>query len=113
MEATSDTPDGLSELDARRRLAQYGPNEIREEPFRLLQGIRKRFWGPLTIGDVVVASVGAYEGILMAAVPAVALAGTFAAVLVAALLLNEIKIWFFQSTGILGQLNPIASKHSP
>lgn len=57
----------------------------------------------ITIGNVIVASILGYGGILMAPVSAVILVGTLATVLVTALLLNEVKIWIFQSTGILGR----------
>jgi H+-transporting ATPase len=67
-----------------------------------------RYVAATTIGNVVVASVLAYWGILMAAVPATILLGTLAAVLAAALLLNEIKMWIFQSTGILRMSNQSA-----
>lgn len=81
-----------------------------------LTRVRDRVWSlapstyvaATTIGNVIVASVLGYWGILMAAVPAAALAGTLGAVLVAALLLNEVKIWLFQSSGILGRSNQIA-----
>jgi H+-transporting ATPase len=62
-----------------------------------------RYVAATTIGNVVVASVLGYWGIFMAAVPAVALVGTIVAVVVAALLLNEVKIWIFRSTGLLGR----------
>jgi H+-transporting ATPase len=81
-----------------------------------LTRVRDRVWSlapsqyvaATTIGNVIVASVLGYWGILMAAVPAVALLGTLGAVLIAAFLLNEVKIWIFQSTGILGRSNPTA-----
>lgn len=84
-----------------------------------LTRVRDRIWSlapslyvaATTMGNVLVASILAYCGVLMVAVPAVALVGTLAAVLITALLLNEIKMWIFQSTGILGRLNPIDSKH--
>jgi H+-transporting ATPase len=67
--------------------------------------------GATTIGNVTVASLMAYWGILMAPVPAVILAGTLVVVLVGALLLNEVKIWIFQDTDILGFWNQVAPKH--
>jgi H+-transporting ATPase len=41
------TESGLSEEEARTRLAQYGYNEIRQEPTGPLRGILKRLWGPI------------------------------------------------------------------
>ncbi len=72
-----------------------------------------RYVAATTIGNVIVASVLGYWGVLMAAVPALVLAGTFGVVLVAALLLNEVKIWIFQSTGILGRVGSGPSQASP
>jgi ABC-type phosphate transport system permease subunit len=40
---------------------------------------------------------------MMAAVPAVFVVGILGAVLVAAFLLDYVKIWFYQNTGILGK----------
>ncbi len=62
-----------------------------------------RYVALTTIGNVAVASVLAYFGILMAALPAWILLGTLGIVLAAALLLNEIKIALFRSSGILGR----------
>ena len=45
--ASIDSEDGLSEAEARIRLAQYGYNEIREEPSNPFRSIGKRFWGPI------------------------------------------------------------------
>jgi len=46
--AVADARDaGLSEAEARIRLAQHGYNEIPEEPAGVLRGILKRFWGPI------------------------------------------------------------------
>lgn len=61
-----------------------------------------RYVAATTIGNVIVASALGYWGILVAAVPAAVLVGTLGAVIVAALLLNEVKIWISRSTGILG-----------
>lgn len=55
-----------------------------------------------TIGNIAVASVLAAAGILMAPVPVELLAATLGAVLLAAVLLDQIKIWVFQGSGILG-----------
>jgi hypothetical protein len=55
-----------------------------------------------TIGDVIAVSGLAFWGIMMAGVPAVFLVGTLGAVLAVAFLLDEVKIWFFRKTGILG-----------
>ncbi len=38
---------GLSSLEASRRLAQFGPNEIPEEPPHVLRDLAGRFWGPV------------------------------------------------------------------
>ncbi|BAI62540.1 P-type ATPase [Methanocella paludicola SANAE] len=57
-----------------------------------------------TVGNVVVASALAILGILMAAVPVIYLIGVLGAVLAATFLLDEVKIWFYQSTGILGKV---------
>ena len=76
-----------------------------------LTRIRDRLWSfppscyvaAATIGNVIAASALSYWGILMAPVPAVLLLATLAAVLAAAVLLDQIKIWIFQSTGIMGR----------
>jgi H+-transporting ATPase len=72
--------------------------------------VRDHFWSfapsryvvAATIGDVIAVSGLAFWGIMMAAVPAVFLVGTLGAVLAVAFLLDEVKIWFFRKTGILG-----------
>jgi magnesium-transporting ATPase (P-type) len=46
-EATISPETGFSEAEAQTRLAQYGYNEIREEPSGPLRGILKRLWGPI------------------------------------------------------------------
>jgi H+-transporting ATPase len=56
-----------------------------------------------TIGNVIVASALAYWGILMTAVPATYLLTILGVVIAAALLLNQIKIWIFQSSEVLGK----------
>jgi H+-transporting ATPase len=42
-----ESDEGLSEAEARARLAQFGANEIQEEASGLLRGILKRLWGPI------------------------------------------------------------------
>jgi H+-transporting ATPase len=42
-----DVTRGLEEAEAARRLAQYGPNEIREREESLWHRIFRRFWGPI------------------------------------------------------------------
>ena len=74
--------------------------------------VRDHFWSFLpsrsvvaaTIGNVIIASAFAILGILMAPVPAILLIGIFGAVLAIAFLLDEVKIWFYQRTGILGKI---------
>jgi H+-transporting ATPase len=41
------SPDGLSEDDAKTRLAQYGPNEIREKKTNPALKFLSYFWGPI------------------------------------------------------------------
>ena len=72
--------------------------------------VRDHFWSfapsrfvvAVTVGDVVGVRPR-LRGILMAAVPAVCLIGTLGAVFAAAFLLDEVKIWIYQNTGILGR----------
>jgi H+-transporting ATPase len=81
--------------------------------------VRDHFWSfapsryvvAATIGDVIAVSGLAFWGIMMAAVPAVFLVGTLGAVLAVAFLLDEVKIWFFRKTGILGGSSQ--TPHSP
>jgi H+-transporting ATPase len=47
VEVTIATEAGLSEAEARTRLAQYGYNEIRQEPSGPLRNTLKRLWGPI------------------------------------------------------------------
>ena len=39
--------DGLSQAEAQKRLAQYGPNEIEEKKTNLLLKFLSYFWGPI------------------------------------------------------------------
>jgi H+-transporting ATPase len=41
------SPDGLSEAEARKRLAQYGPNEIEEKKTNPVLKFLGYFWGPI------------------------------------------------------------------
>ena len=41
------SPDGLSQAEAAKRLAQYGPNEIAEKKTNELLKFLKYFWGPI------------------------------------------------------------------
>jgi H+-transporting ATPase len=41
------SPDGLSEAEAKKRLTQYGPNEITEEKSNALLKFLGYFWGPI------------------------------------------------------------------
>ncbi len=41
------SPDGLSEAEAQKRLAQYGPNEIAEKKTNALLKFLSYFWGPI------------------------------------------------------------------
>ena len=41
------SPDGLSQAEAQTRLAQYGPNEIKEEKTNALLKFLTYFWGPI------------------------------------------------------------------
>jgi H+-transporting ATPase len=47
MEVTMSAAEGLSEAEAQTRLAQYGYNEIRQEPSGPLRSVLKRLWGPI------------------------------------------------------------------
>jgi H+-transporting ATPase len=41
------SPDGLTQAEAQRRLAQYGPNEIEEKKTNLFLKFLTYFWGPI------------------------------------------------------------------
>src|SRR5271155_300337 len=41
------SPDGLSQAEATKRLAQYGPNEIAEKKTNALLKLLSYFWGPI------------------------------------------------------------------
>ena len=41
------SPDGLTQAEATRRLAKYGPNEIEEHKTNALLAFLKYFWGPI------------------------------------------------------------------
>ena len=41
------SPDGLTQAEAARRLAQYGPNEIAEKKTNLILKFLSYFWGPI------------------------------------------------------------------
>jgi magnesium-transporting ATPase (P-type) len=41
------SPDGLTDTEAKKRLAEYGPNEIEEEKTNLLLKFLSYFWGPI------------------------------------------------------------------
>ena len=41
------SPDGLSQAEAQKRLAQYGPNEIEEKKTNLFLKFLTYFWGPI------------------------------------------------------------------
>ncbi len=41
------SPDGLSQVEAQKRLSQYGPNELTEKKTNLLLKFLSYFWGPI------------------------------------------------------------------
>src|ERR1700735_5771872 len=41
------SPDGLTQAEAQKRLAQYGPNEIEEKKTSELLKFLSYFWGPI------------------------------------------------------------------
>jgi H+-transporting ATPase len=43
----STSPDGLTQAEAKKRLAQYGPNEIEQKKTSALLKFLKYFWGPI------------------------------------------------------------------
>jgi H+-transporting ATPase len=68
-----------------------------------------RYVTAVTIGNMAFVSVLAYFGILMAAVPIALIAGVLIAVLAAAFVLDYVKIWFYNRTGILGAVGQTSS----
>jgi H+-transporting ATPase len=56
----------------------------------------------VTMGDVFAGSLLAITGVMMTAVPIVSLVSVLGAVIAGALLLDYVKVWFFQKTRILG-----------
>ncbi len=69
---------------------------ITRTPGRLWSMPPSQYVAGATIGNVVLASILAGGGLLMAPAPTSVLAGTLAAVLVAAALLDQVKLWFFR-----------------
>ncbi len=59
------SPDGLSQAEAQNRLAQYGPNEIKEEKTNAILKFLTYFWGPIPwmieIAVILSAAVGHWE----------------------------------------------------
>ncbi len=43
----SSSPDGLTQAEAEKRLAQYGPNEIEEKKTNMFLKFLMYFWGPI------------------------------------------------------------------
>ena len=41
------SPNGLTDIEAKKRLLQYGPNEIAEKKTNLLLKFLSYFWGPI------------------------------------------------------------------
>ncbi|WP_448510292.1 HAD-IC family P-type ATPase [Immundisolibacter sp.] len=79
---------------------------ITRAPGRFWAHAPSRYVAAATIGNAALASILAAWGILMASVPVVLLAGTLGAVLVATVVLDQIKISLFQKTGLLGSSSP-------
>lgn len=85
-----------------------------------LTRVRGRFWSfppsryvaLATIGNAVIATILGFFGILTAAVPALALLGTLCAVLAATLVLDEVKLWFFNNTAVFGEPEQTAASRS-
>jgi H+-transporting ATPase len=75
---------------------------ITRVPGRLWSLAPSPYVAAATIGNVVVASILAACGILMTSVPLTLLAATLGLVLITTVLLDQVKIWVFQSTGLLG-----------
>ena len=59
------SPNGLSQADAQKRLAQYGPNEIKDEKTNVLLKFLSYFWGPIPwmieVAVILSAVVGHWE----------------------------------------------------
>jgi H+-transporting ATPase len=59
------SPDGLTQAEAQKRLAQYGPNEIKEEKTNPILKFLTYFWGPIPwmieIAVILSAAVGHWE----------------------------------------------------
>ncbi len=59
------SPDGLTQAEAKKRLAKYGPNEIKEEKTNALLKFLTYFWGPIPwmieIAVILSAVVGHWE----------------------------------------------------
>ncbi|WP_205451965.1 HAD-IC family P-type ATPase [Sphingobium estronivorans] len=80
-----------------------------------LTRVRDRFWSfapsrfvaAATAGNIIVPSALGYWGLLTAPVPAAYLGLVLAAVLIAAVILDQLKIWIFRQSGILGRIEPI------
>jgi H+-transporting ATPase len=47
MKKLGSSPDGLSQTEAKKRLTQYGPNEIEEKKTNMLLKFLTYFWGPI------------------------------------------------------------------
>ena len=43
----SSSPEGLTQAEATKRLAQYGPNELEEKKTNAFLKFLKYFWGPI------------------------------------------------------------------
>jgi H+-transporting ATPase len=70
---------------------------------RLWSFAPSRYVAMATMGNVIIASILAFQGILTAAIPAVVLLSTFGAVLAATFVLDEVKLWVFNKTAVFGQ----------